>query len=414
MDETDWFVGFDWASAKHHACLLDRAGNRVAERGVTHDGADVGDFFDWLLTITGAAAERIAIAIETPRGPVVEMALERGFAVFSLNPKQLDRFRDRFTVSGAKDDSRDAHVMADSLRTDRRAFRRLVADDPIVIELREWSRIDQDLKHERIRLTNRMREQLWRYYPQALKLTDDLAAEWFLKIWQLMPKPDLVKRSRKPTIARILASHRVRRIDADGVLQILREKPLSVSSGAIAAATAHIETLIARIRLLNGQLKQAHAKLDELCARLAAAENEPGQKCEQRDVMILDSLPGVGRITLATLLSEAGQPLKERDYAVLRALCGVAPVTKRSGKSHIVLRRYACNRRLSEAVYHWARVSVQRDERSRRRYTALRQRGHSDARALRSVADRLLYVACTMLERQVMYDPQYGNTAEHA
>ena len=51
-------------------------------------------------------------------------------AVFAINPKQLDRFRDRFTVAGAKDDRRDAHVLGDSLRTDRRAFRLLAVDDP--------------------------------------------------------------------------------------------------------------------------------------------------------------------------------------------------------------------------------------------------------------------------------------------
>ena len=39
--------------------------------------------------------------------------------------RQLDRFRDRFTVAGAKDDRCDAHVLGDSLRTDRHAFRRL-------------------------------------------------------------------------------------------------------------------------------------------------------------------------------------------------------------------------------------------------------------------------------------------------
>ena len=61
-------------------------------------------------------------------------------AVFAINPKQLDRFRDRFTVAGAKDDRRDAHVLGDSLRTDRRAFRLLAVDDPTIIELREWSR----------------------------------------------------------------------------------------------------------------------------------------------------------------------------------------------------------------------------------------------------------------------------------
>jgi hypothetical protein len=48
----------------------------------------------------------------------VETLMEQGFAVFSINPKQLDRFRDRYSPAGAKDDRRDAFVLADSLRTD--------------------------------------------------------------------------------------------------------------------------------------------------------------------------------------------------------------------------------------------------------------------------------------------------------
>lgn len=50
------------------------------------------------------------MAIEVPHGPIVETLLERGFRVYVVNPKQLDRFRDRFTVAGAKDDRRDAHA----------------------------------------------------------------------------------------------------------------------------------------------------------------------------------------------------------------------------------------------------------------------------------------------------------------
>ena len=38
---------------------------------------------------------------------------------------------------------------------------------------------------------------------------------------------------------------------------------------------------------------------------------------------------------------------------------------------------------------------------------ALRQRGHSHGRALRTVADRLLSVACTLLEQQTLFDPSY-------
>jgi transposase len=124
-------------------------------------------------------------------------------------------------------------------------------------------------------------------------------------------------------------------------------------------------------------------------------------------VAILRSLPGIGRINLATLLAEAYQPLQRRDYHALRALCGAAPVTRRSGKSCIVLRRLACNKRLANALYHWARVATQRDPVSQGRYHALRQRGQSHGRALRTVGDRLLALACTLLQRQVRFDPNH-------
>jgi transposase len=90
---------------------------------------------------------------------------------------------------------------------------------------------------------------------------------------------------------------------------------------------------------------------------------------------------------------------------VLRVLSGVAPVTRRSGQSRITLRRHACNNRLRTALYHWARVAVQRDPFSNRQYKQLRSRGHNHARALRGVGDRLLWLLCILLERQTLYDP---------
>ena len=361
-----------------------------------------------MIARTGATPEVIVVAIEMTQGPVVEALLERGFCVYGINPKQLDRFRDRFTVAGAKDDRRDAHVLADSLRTDRHAFRRLSNDEPVIVHLREWSRMADDLQQERTRLASRMREQLWRYYPQMLELADDLAADWFLDLWSHAPTPAKAVRLRETTIERFVKAHRLRRWQAPEVLRILKQKPLSVAPGVVEAASDHIRTLTVRIRLVNQQLKAAHHKLDELCAQLVPSEdNEPGQQCEQRDVVILRSMPGLGRIILAVLLAEVWQPLRRRDYHALRSLSGVAPVTRRSGKTCVVVRRYACNKRLANALYHWARLATQHDELSRRRYAALRQRGHSHGRALRTVADRLLSVACTLLEQQTLFDPSY-------
>jgi hypothetical protein len=218
-DQYLWFVGLDWAREQHRVCLLDAEGKRVAERDVAHEGAALSELCTWLVARSGSPPAQIAVAIETPRGPVVETLLERGFAVFSINPKQLDRFRDRFTMAGAKDDRRDALVLGASLRTDRAAFRALSSDDPLVIELREWTRIHDELTQERIRLSNRLRDQLWRYYPQAGELTDDVADTWFLDLWEQVPTPAQAARVSEKAVARTLKDHRIRRIDAAEALQ---------------------------------------------------------------------------------------------------------------------------------------------------------------------------------------------------
>jgi transposase len=123
-------------------------------------------------------------------------------------------------------------------------------------------------------------------------------------------------------------------------------------------------------------------------------------------------MPGIGPIVLATLLAEGSDALRRRDYHALRSLCGVAPVTKRSGKRLVVVMRQACQMRLRNAVYHWARVATQHDAKSRRRYQALRARGHSHAHALRSVGDRLLAVACAMLASGETFRPEPRELAQ--
>jgi transposase len=415
MTEKQWFAGVDWASENHHVYLMDGNGKRLGERQFRHGGAGLAEMADWLIATSGGSPSMIHVAIEVPHGPIVETLMERGFNVYAINPKQLDRFRDRFSPAGAKDDSRDAEVLGDALRTDMRAFRKLELAEAILVELREWSRMADDLTTDKNRLANRLREQLWRYYPQMLELDADITDEWMLDLWEALPTPAKAARVRESTVKKILKDHRIRRIDAAQVLAILGKPAIVVAPGTTEAATAHIRTLIAGLRLVIEQLKGAHRQLQILCARLAEPvertdeETKSGQMSEQRDAAILASMPGNGRIVLATLLAEAWDALQRRDYHALRALCGVAPITKRSGKSRIVIRRLACHPRLRNAVYHWANVAIQYDDKSRAKYDALRARGHSHARALRSVADRLLAVACAMLKNGTLFDPSLAH-----
>ena len=254
-----WFAGIDWAAESHQVCLVDASGTESGTKSFPHSGSGLAALCGWLLEISGAPPSTIAVSIEKPHGAVVDTLLERGFAVFALNPKQLDRFRDRFTVAGSKDDRRDAHVLGDSLRTDRHCFRRLLPEAPGIIELREWSRMAGELSQERTRLANRMREQLRRYYPQFLDITDDVAAAWALDLWTMAPTPARAHHLKRAAVARLLKANRVRRIDADGVRNILRTTPLTVAPGTVEAATAHIRITVQRLQLINRQIREANA-----------------------------------------------------------------------------------------------------------------------------------------------------------
>src|SRR5262249_22519662 len=134
--------------------------------------------------------------------------------------------RDRFSVAGAKDDRRDAYVSADGLRTDRHLFRRLQIADPRLIELRAWSRLAEELQEERVRLSNRLHQQLWRYYPQMLKLTDDLTATWLLELWLGAPTPAKATRLRVSAVERLLKQHRIRRVNAEAFFEHCDSPPL--------------------------------------------------------------------------------------------------------------------------------------------------------------------------------------------
>src|SRR5690349_8659837 len=57
-----------------------------------------------------------------------------------------------------------------------------------------------------------------------------------------------------------------------------------------------------------------------------------------RDDLASEAIDDLAGAAGGTLLSEASGPLSRRDYQGLRTLSGAAPVTKRSGKSLIVVR----------------------------------------------------------------------------
>ena len=384
--------------------MVDDNGTILGEKQVEHSGDGIRECINWLLQLAGGDASSIAVAIEVPHGAVVESLIENNLAVFAINPKQMDRFRDRHTVAGAKDDDLDAFVMADSLRTDQRCFHRVELDEPAILRLREWSRMEQDLQTDGNRLANQLWEQLRRYYPQMLKLSPAANEAWLWDLLASAPLPGDAAKLKLAKVKAILRAHRIRRVTAEEVLEQLRQPALRLAPGAAEAAGEHVLMLLPRLRLLDEQQAAAAKRIRGILEELCAAPPE-GEGREHRDAEILLSLPGIGPVIAATMLAEASQPLRDRDYQALRHYAGAAPVTRRSGKRKVIVMRYACNERLRNALYHWSRCSMQNDARAKQHYAELRQRGHSHGRALRGLADRNMAMLVSMLKSGRLYDP---------
>ncbi|MGH8263713.1 MAG: IS110 family transposase [Steroidobacteraceae bacterium] len=414
MDQVTWYVGIDWGSESHAVCVLNAAGGQREERRVDHTADAVQACLDWVLSYTEATPSEIAVAIETPRGAVVDTCLARGYLVFAVNPKQLDRFRDRHTVAGAKDDRRDACVLADSLRTDPAAFHQIRTEDPIVVQLRELSRAEDDLDADFRRLANQLRSCVQRVMPELLTLCSGADEPWFWELLHLASTPAMQRRFTRARVDHLLRAHRIRRWRGADVVERLRAPLFPHAPGIVEAMSAQMLLILPRLEVVHTQRLACARQLEHLLQQMRDQPHDAEQRGEHRDIAILESLPGVGRKVAVTMLAEAAEPLAHRDYHRLRAHLGTAPVTIASGKRRVVSMRRACNRRLRWAAYHWGRSSVQHDAPSAAYYRQLRARGHGHARALRSVVDRWLRILIAMLRQNALYDvTKFAGLVDH-
>jgi transposase len=303
------------------------------------------------------------------------------------------------------------------LRTDLKLYRRIEFGDPVLVQLRELSRAHDALSADGKALGSRLREQLLRYFPQMLALGSVYEEPWLWELIERVPTPADAARLSLAQVQAVLRRHRVRRLTADRVVEKLREKALVVAPGVVQAASAHVRLLLPLLRLARQQLADCDRSIEGLL-KLLRAPAEPQRTAhangdqrgvegtQHRDADILLSAPGLGVLTCASMLAEGATALRDRDYQALRAQTGVAPVSSQTGKQRrpTVSLRYACNARLRNATYHWARNAILHDHGCRAHYSRLRKVGHSHGRALRGLADRLLAMLVAMLKSGSLYD----------
>jgi transposase len=393
--------GIDWAEDHHDVALVDAGGALVAKRRITDDAAGFELLLQLFADVGDSAEDPIPVAIETNRGLLVACLRATGRTVYAINPKAVDRYRDRHSVARKKSDAGDALVLAHILRTDQAAHRPLPADSELAQAIAVLARAQQDAVWERTCAHNKLRSLLREYYPAIL------AAFASKRAGILRPEARaILAAAPTPRAAAQLTTAQLRKL----LGQAGRQRGITTEATrlqtVLRAEYLHHPPLVEdafgkQALALLRQLNVACTNADELAAAaIAHFDTHP-------DSEVITSLPGLGSLTGARVLAEIGDDRSRfADARSLKAYAGAAPVTRASGKSLTVTHRRVKNQRLAAVGYVWAFSALTASPGARAHYDRRKTTGDRHTAAQRNLFNRLLGCLHHCLHTRQHYNEQ--------
>jgi transposase len=378
-------VGDDWAEDHHDVELQDPDGKVLRRARLPEGVAGVARLHEMVADAAGVLGcdpgeLEVQVGIETDRGLWVAALLAAGYVVFAVNPLQAARYRDRLSVSGAKADRTDAHMLADMVRTDAHQLRTVAADSAQVEAIKVVTRAHKTLIWERNRAQQRLRFALRDYFPAALQAFEDLHAPDVLELLGKAPDPASAARLTLGQVTAALKRARRRNTaDKAAAIRAALRSPQLAQPGAVTAAYAvTTRASVAVLTTLNEQIDALAKAVQTHFLAHPAAE-------------IVMSQPGLGPILGARVLAEFGDaPDRYANAKARKNFAGTSPVTRQSGKKKTVMARWVHNDRLIDALTAQAFAALTGSPGARDYYDSLRARGTGHRAALRQLANRLV------------------------
>jgi transposase len=348
----DWssrllFVGNDWAEEYHDVELQDTAGRVLGRAKLPEGMAGIARLHAMIGEHLGDDEEDPVVGIETERGPWVQALIAAGYQVHAVNPLSVARYRERHSVSGAKSDTTDAHVLADMVRTDRHQLRTVAGDSAEAEAVKVLSRAHKTLIWERTRHLLRLRHALREFFPAALVAFDDLTAIDTLELLTMAPNPASAAALSVEAIEAVLkkARRRNRAAKAEAIAAALRTPHLGQPPVVAAAYAVTVRAQAAILSLLNTQIAEMEKQVEVNFSK-------------HPDAKVYLSQPGLGPVLGARVLAEFGDDKKRyADAQARRNYAGTSPITRQSGKKKTVHARFIHNDRLIDALGMQAEAS---------------------------------------------------------
>ena len=398
----DLVIGLDRSDKKADLCLIDL---RTGQRRATILDTAPEALWEWLLELRQQYPQaRVGLCLEQPAVHLIPfLETYAWITLHPINPITLQKYREAFVTSRAKDDTKDADFLADLLLHHHAQLPVWAPEDSATRAVQQLGFHRRAVVDERTGLTNRLQALLKSYFPQALLLCGEdlwrpLATALLLK-W---PSLQAVQKAKSATFKQFYYLHGSRSAK-------LLEQRLTLVGKAVPVTDepAVIESFVLRVQLICRQLQLVQRSVQEFDHRLAAAYTA------HPDRMIFASLPGAGAVLGTRLLATMGSQ-RERfadAAAQLQRYTGIAPVTKKSGGSCYIHRRYRCPKFHRQSFHEYAKESILWSRWAAAYYLQQRTKGCPHHTAVRALAFKWQRIIWRCWQDHKPYDEQIYEAA---
>jgi transposase len=373
----DLVIGLDRSDKKADLCLIIMATGQ--RQNLVIDTAPEA-LWEWLAQLRQQHLQaRVGLCLEQPAVHLISfLEAYAWITLHPINPITLQKYREAFVTSRAKDDTKDADYLADLLLNHHARLPVWAPEDSPTRALQQLVFHRRAVVDERTVLTNRLIALLKQYFPQALTLCGDdlwrpLATNFLLK-WPRLQAVQKAKPASVKTFYHLQGSRS----------QLLIEQRLALIAEAVPVTDEMgvIDSFVLRVQLICRQLQLTQKAVTVFDRQMAQAYSA------HPDQAIFASLPGAGPVLGTRLLATLGSQ-RERfanQAAQLQRYTGIAPVTKRSGGSCYIHRRYLCPKFHRQSFHEYAKESILWSRWAGAYYLQQRTKGSSHHTAIRALA----------------------------
>lgn len=390
------YIGIDWSKDRHDVAYMNSAGSVIAYQTIAANPVGYAAL-DARRQQLGAQLEECWVGIETVHNLILDDLVRRGYPHLYLVPPSLVKdSRGRFGESKANSDRKDAELLADLLRTDRARLHPWQPDSDLTQQLSVQVSLESFLTNSIIRVTNRLRNGLWRYYPNAANVFSSLDTQIALEFICAYPTPEQAQALTFEAFRAFAQQHHYPNPKKLPACYARLQQPQPEPAPAILLAYRPEAVYLAQLAL---QLVQQRVKVQKTIQDLFT---------QHPDAAIFASLPGAGEKLAPALLTKFGDDRQRFPTpASLQALAGTCPYTKASGKRRRVLFRHACDKEFRTIAQQWAKASVDLSPWATAYFQTVLPRCRSISQAYRRLANRWLAIAWRLWQDQKPYHESY-------